>query len=222
MAKRLRAKPGRETAARRPDRQRVKRAPAAAPVIARPASPSASALPPVPQPHPEAVGLFQKGMESLQRHAYKAAADAFKALLDRFPTERVLTERTNLYLELCEREMKRRPADPRTVEERLTAATAALNSGNDDLAERLAQSVLAEDARQDLALYLMASVEARRGELEAAVSFLTRAVAISPEVRAQARYDSDFETLRHLDGYRLLIDPPSGLPAAKRARRSFR
>lgn len=216
MAKRARPKPGRvKTTARRPDRQRSKPAPAA--VIVRPASPA------VLQPNPQAVELFRKGMEALQKHAYKPAQESFKALLDRFPTERALTERTRLYLGLCERKLKRRPGDPRTVEERLTAATAALNSGNDVLAERLAQSVLAEDSRQDLALYLMAAIEARRGEAEAAVSFLTRAITISPEVRAQARYDSDFETLRHLDGYRALIDPPSRLSAAaKRARRSFR
>jgi tetratricopeptide (TPR) repeat protein len=197
----------------------VKASPLASAVLIRP---TPQPLPPGPQPNPQAVEFFQKGMESLQKHAYQAAADAFKALLERYPSERALTERTSLYLELCERELKRRPADPRTMEERLTAATAALNSGNDMLAERLAQSVLAEDSRQDLALYLMAAVEARRGESEAAVSFLTRAISVSPEVRAQARYDSDFETLRHLDGYRALIDPPSSLSAAKRASRSFR
>ena len=105
------------------------------------------------------------------------------------------------------------------MEERLTAATAALNEGNDGDAERLAQGVLAEDTHQDLALYLLAAIEARRGEHDAAVSFLTRAAAISPEVRAQARFDADFEPLRHLDGYRALVDPPASLPAAKRARR---
>jgi len=219
MPKRVQSKPSRvKTTARRPERQRSKPAPAATIVV----QPVVIPVPPVSQPNPQAVELFQKGMESLQKHAYKLAGESFKALLDRFPTERALIERTRLYLELCERNLKRRPADPRTVEERLTAATAALNSGNEGLSERLAQSVLAEDSRQDLALYLMAAIEARRGEAEAAVSFLTRAITISPEVRAQARYDSDFETLRHLDGYRVLIDPPSRLSAAKRARRSFR
>ena len=220
MAKRASLKRARErTKQRRADRQSLRPVLAAPEVLVRPVLPHPLV---VSQPNPKAVELFQKGMEALQKHAYKSAGESFKALLDRFPAERVLTERTRLYLELCEREIRRRPADPRTVEERLTAATAALNFGNDGLAERLAQSVLAEDALQDLALYLMAVIEARRGEPEAAVSFLTRAVKISPEVRAQARYDNDFETLRGLDTYRALIDPPSSLSAAKRARRSFR
>ena len=37
-----------------------------------------------------------------------------------------------VYLALCERELARRPVEPRTTEERLTAATAALNNGDDD------------------------------------------------------------------------------------------
>ena len=158
-------------------------------------------------------------MESLQRHLYQTAGDSFRSLLAGFPAERAVAERARLYLELCERELRRRPPEPRTMEERLTAATAALNEGNDGAAERLAQGVLAEDTHQDLALYLLAAIEARRGEHDAAVSFLTRAAAISPEVRAQARFDADFEPLRHLDGYRALVDPPASLPAAKRARR---
>src|SRR4051812_30991806 len=166
MAKHARSKTGRvETGSRRPDRSREK--PASSSSAA--ATSNATPAPIVPQSHIQAVELFQRGMESLQKHAYKAASESFKAILDRFPTERVVAERSRLYLELSERELKRRPADPRTIEERLTAATAALNSGDDVLAERFAQSVLAEDSKQDLALYLMAAIEARRGEAEAAV-----------------------------------------------------
>src|SRR6185436_7189430 len=130
--------------------------------------PSATVPAPAPhsdlsQPNPRAIELFRTAMEALQGHAYRPARELFQALLDRFPAERALTERTRVYLDLCERELRRRPADPRTMEERLTAATAALNSGSDMMAERLARSALAEEARQDLALYILAVIEARRG-----------------------------------------------------------
>jgi tetratricopeptide (TPR) repeat protein len=195
------------------------RAKAGPPVKTTPPPPAPRPQPQVPAqpvPAPQAVALFERGMHSLQEHAYKQAADLFRSLADRFPGERVLLERSRLYLDLCEREIRRRPADPRTIEERLTAATAALNRSDDALAERLAQSVLADDPRQDLALYLLAAVEARRGESEAAVSFLSKAITISPEVRAQARHDADFESLRPLETFRTLIELPNG--ANRRAR----
>ena len=127
-------------------------------------------------------------MEALQRHEFIVAASRFRVLLDQHPAEGVLLDRARVYLGLAERELARRPVEPRTLEERLTAATAALNNGDHDGAESLARGVLAEDPHQDLALYLLASVEARRGRLDAALSYLGRRL---PLVRRRApRLDS--------------------------------
>jgi tetratricopeptide (TPR) repeat protein len=176
-----------------------------------PSSPAASRppIPPTDVPDPQAVASFQKAMEALQLKQYRAAADYFRALLGRFPTERALLDRSRSYLEFAERELNRNGARPRTIEERITAATAALNTDQDDEAERLVRSVLNDDPQHDLALYLMAAVEARRGDQDAALTFLTRAIGISPEIRAQARYDSDFESLRRAERFQQLIDPPN-------------
>jgi hypothetical protein len=140
-----------------------------------------------------------------------------------YPREGALRERSVVYLALCERELARRPPEPRTVEERLTAATAALNNGDDTRAELLAQAVLSDVPQHDLALYLLAAVEARRGAVEEALQFLGRAMAANPEIRAQARHDEDFDDLRDTEAFRDLIEapvPPSsdGLRRARRSR----
>src|SRR4029453_18503656 len=96
----------------------------ATPVVAWPAAP-----PPSPGPGPEAVTDFEKGMAALQRHAYGEAADIFRTITTKFPGERALLERVRVYLDLCERELRRKPPAPKTVEERLTAATAAPKAG---------------------------------------------------------------------------------------------
>lgn len=163
------------------------------------------------------MALFEQAMTAMQRHSYAEAAEKFRAVLTDFPGEGSLGDRSRVYLSLCQRELQRQPA-PRTIEERLTAATAALNDEDDASAERLALSVLREDPDQDLALYLLAAVEARRGQPDAAVDLLGQAIALAPEVRAQARHDADFEALRELDAFRdLLAEAP--LPAPRRTRR---
>lgn len=178
--------------------------------------------PPFPSPPAEAVALFQRGMEAMQRHAFGEASTAFQALLGGFPGERALGDRARVYLELCGRETQKRPAAPRTTEERLTAATAAMNNGDDAQAEELARSVLGDDPKHDLALYLLAALHARRGVLDEALSLLTKVIAISPEASAQARYDDDFEPLHDSAEFWKLLEPPpapsSGGP--RRARRS--
>jgi tetratricopeptide (TPR) repeat protein len=161
-------------------------------------------------------------MQAMQRHAFVEAADGFRSLLESFPGERGLRDRSQVYLALCQRELERRPAAPRTIEERLTAATAALNDGQDDAAKRLARGVLEEQPEHDLALYLLAAIEARRGATDDALQLLSRAIEISPEIRAQARHDVDFEDLRGMQAFQQLIDIPtvSGPLGARRGRRN--
>jgi tetratricopeptide (TPR) repeat protein len=166
------------------------------------------------------VTLFQAAVEAMQRHRYDHAASHFRTLLDGFPSERALLDRARVYLDLCERERQRRPPAPMTPEEKVTAATAALNDGRDVEAERLARDVLAASPDHDLALYLLAAVNARRGDSDGALSWLTRAMEVSPDVRAQARHDADFESLRALEPFQQLIDAPiSAQSGARRQRR---
>lgn len=169
-----------------------------------------------------AISVFELGIVALQRHDFTEAAPYFQQVLDRFPSEGGLCDRSQVYLDLCRRESTRRPAAPRTIEERLTAATAALNDEHDDEAEGLARSVLSESPRHELALYLLAAVEARRGSMTSALQLLMQAADISPEIRAQARHDADFEELHDLEAFRHLIETPLPTPAAHSAPRSRR
>ncbi len=169
-------------------------------------------LPPLPPPAVDAVRLFQSGMEALQRHRYGDAAESFGALEAAFPGERALLDRARVYLELCQRELRRRPAELSSPEERLTAATAALNNDDEARAEALVSSVLAQDAEHDLALYLSAAIHARRGEADLAITVLRRAVAVSPDAGAQARLDADFESLHQSEDFVAITAPPAAVP----------
>lgn len=161
--------------------------------------------PPVP-PAAEAVGLFQTGMAALQRHQYPVAAEDFRALLDRFPTERALLDRARLYLDLCEREIRRHPTELHTAEERLTAATAALNDGDEARAESLVGALLADTPDHEHGLYLAAAIHARRGHRDAALDELRRAIEVNPDVAAQASLDSDFDGLRDSAVFQSMTD----------------
>lgn len=165
-------------------------------------------------------------MEAMQRHAFGEAATAFRMLLGGFPSERALLDRARVYVELCDREARKRPAALKTIEERLTAATAALNNGNDAQAEELARSVLGDDPKHDLALYLLAALHSRRGAFDEALSLLSKVMAITPEASAQARYDDDFEPLHDSETFWQLLEPPqppaSGSPRRARKTRAER
>jgi Tfp pilus assembly protein PilF len=157
--------------------------------------------------------LFERGMRALQQHDYQGASRQFTAIVEDFSVADGLADRARVYLDLCNRELDHRSdVQLESLEEQLTAATAALNDDEDERACELAQSVLNSAPDHDLALYIMAAVHARRGSLEAALDFLRRAIAASPDVGAQVRHDADFECLRGSLDFQTLVEEAIARP----------
>jgi tetratricopeptide (TPR) repeat protein len=204
----------------------------AAPSVSRPARHAPASLPPddrhakapppasaVPDRKPgyvEAVGLYERGLEALQRREFVVASGLFQDLLDRFPDERELHERVRLYLKVCERETGPREATPKTLEERIYAATLALNAGTPGEALSHLLRVHEEDPENDHAQYMLAVAYAQKGEALLALDSLARAIALNPENRAIARHDPDLEPIRSEEGFRTALETPAPEGARRR------
>jgi len=220
----------RAQAGRRPARP-LRPASRAGPVkSAKPVQPSPPPAPPPPVRKPtyhEAVAMYERGLQALQRRDFAAAADALRTVIERYPDERELLERARLYLKVCERELEPKEPAPKTADEWVYAATVALNAGDEATAVRHLQRALAEDARHDHAHYMMAVASARRNDTAAALDHLRQAVSLNPENRSLARQDPDLEALRDEPAFRAAIEAPpadggSARPAAFRPRKSRR
>ena len=167
--------------------------------------------------HFEAVALYERGLEALQRHAYPQAMRLLESVLQQYPEERELHERVRLYLNICQRQATQREAAPQTIDERLYAATLSINGGQYDQAIAHLRLVRDEDPDNDHAIYMLAVAHAQRDEHAEAVAHLERAIALNPENRALARNDSDLEPLRDDDAFRAALEAPSGSrPVARR------
>jgi len=221
MAKQRRPAPKSPKAPAEPPDPRVS-APVEAAAPPQPAAPapSGSAPPPAPQQratYVEAVALYERGLEALQRHAYQQATNLLESVLRQFPEERELHERVRLYLNICQRQATQREAAPQTIDERLYAATLSINGGLYDQAIAHLRLVRDEDPDNDHAIYMLAVAHAQRDEHAEAVAHLERAIALNPENRALARHDPDLEPLRDDDAFRAALEAPSGgRPAIRR------
>ena len=168
----------------------------------------------------EAVALYEKGLEALQRHAYQQAASLLESVLRQYPEERELHERVRLYLNICQRQATQREAAPQTIDERLYAATLSINGGQYDQAIVHLRLVRDEDPDNDHAIYMLAVAHAQRDEHAEAVAHLERAIALNPENRALARNDPDLEPLRADDAFRMALESSSA--SRSLARRPFK
>ena len=194
-----------------PDSQRSAETGATSTPRVAPASPAE----PKRSTYVDAVALYEQGLERLQQHDYRGAADRLEAVLKQFPEEKELHERVKLYLNVCRKQASAVAASPQTVEERLYASTLALNGGRYDEAISHLRLVRDEDPDNDHALYMLAVAHAQRGELAEAVAHVERAMAMNPENRALARTDPDLDPLRDDESFRAALDAPS-LPRLER------
>jgi tetratricopeptide (TPR) repeat protein len=216
---------------RRPDPSKPAKTPApSSPVAGGRSGSPAETVPQAAQPGPqppqrrttylEAVALYERGLETLQRHEFSAAAALFESVLRQYPEEKELHERVRLYLNICQRQATPKEASPRTQEERLYAATLAINGGRYDQALANLRLVRDEDPDNDHALYMLAVAHAQRGEPAEAIAHLERAIALNPENRALAKSDPDLEPLRGDEAFRTALDTPAASRGDRR--RPFR
>jgi len=185
-----------------------------------PAVPPAPPAPPAAPRKPgfyEAVAIYERGVQGLQRHDFAGAAELFRTVIERYPEERELLERARLYLRVCERETARNSPPPETPAEQVYAATVSLNAGDHVTALHHLQRAVTADPDNDHAHYIMASALSMRGRLDEALEHLHRSIELNPENRSQARQDPDLEGIRHLDGFRAILDAP--VTTRRRARR---
>jgi len=178
-----------------------------------------SAASPAPPAHragyADAVALYERGVDALQRHDYSGASRLLQSVLDQYPEEKELHERVRLYLNVCERHAAPPESGPRTIDERLYASTLAINGGKYDQAISHLRLVRDEDPDNDHALYMLAVAHAQRGEHAEALAHLERAIALNPENRGLAKRDPDLEPLRGHESFRGALDT-APLPQAAR------
>ena len=213
-AARKTAKPARRTAT-----ATRKAAPARTQATAPPPAP-VQAPTPAPPPAPrkpgfyEAVAIYERGVQALQRHDFQNAAEMFRAVIQRYPEERELLERANLFLRVCERETARQAPPPESSGDHVYAATVAINAGDHAAALNHLQRAINADPNNDHAHYIMAVALTARARRDEAIEHLKRSIALNPENRNQARQDPDLEALRDHQDFRAAIDTPA-LPRRK-------
>jgi outer membrane protein assembly factor BamD (BamD/ComL family) len=160
-------------------------------------------------------------MRAMHRHDYIHAAEAFRTVLTQYPEEKELNERIRVYLAACDRHLQAE-SEPQDQEERLYAATLALNAGDIDRAVHHLEAVVAEDGEHDGALYMLGVGYALRNDHGAALTYLLRAIEKNPANRLAALQDGDLERLLQDESARAALQGDGDAMGASLPRRDAR
>ena len=162
-------------------------------------------------PSQQAIAVYERAVKALQRRRYAAAAAAFQQVIDKFPNAPEIRERSQRHLAACERAAQPAPT-PATVEDRLYAATIALNSGFQKEALQHLNACLKERPDSDHVQYMLAVARADADDLPAAATHLLRAIELNSDNRFLARTEPSFDRLREDDAVRTALGTPDADP----------
>jgi tetratricopeptide (TPR) repeat protein len=162
-----------------------------------------------PTSHDLAVAAFERGFQTLQQRQFGRAAELLRSILDEYPDEKELQERARVYLNICARQSGQKEPAPRSFEDRVYAATVAINRGSHDEGLTLLRKLEAEEPANDHVQFMLSIVHTLRAEPDLALSHLRQAIELNPENRFLASQDTDLEPLRRDPAFASVLEVPA-------------
>jgi tetratricopeptide (TPR) repeat protein len=172
-----------------------------------------------PSSHDQAVERFERGFQALQQRQFSRAAALLSEVVSGYPDEKELQERARVYLSICERQKASQAPSPRSLEERVNAATVAINRGAFTEALTLLRKLQADHGDNDYVQYMLSVVYTVLGDFPHALEHLKHAVALNHENRFLATHDADLDSLRQDPGFSGVLDTHPARPKAVARRR---
>jgi tetratricopeptide (TPR) repeat protein len=146
---------------------------------------------------------FDRGVAALQKKKFEEAERNFQDLIEKYADEKELVDRARVYLAICERQKKARPALTE-AEDFYYAAVLEKNRGNvPEAIEHLRHAAKKNGGGH--VDFLLACCYAQSGDPGTALEHLKKAIDEDQRHRILARHDSDFDPVRNSPEFQELL-----------------
>jgi tetratricopeptide (TPR) repeat protein len=163
----------------------------------------------------QAVQNFEAGMRLLQGQKFDKAEPLLAKVVA--GPDKSLADRARVYLNVCKQQLARTSTSFKSAEEHYDFAIALMNRGDYEEARNHLQRLVKSDPKADYAVYGLAVLECLNGRIEECLRTLQQAITLNPNLRFQARNDSDFASVADDPRFTELIYPePTESETARR------
>lgn len=155
-----------------------------------------------------ALAILEKGIDLIFKKEFKKARTELKSLLETYPGELDILARARTYIQICDREEanQKRAAIPAISTDQLYAlGVLEHNRSNYDKAISFFLQSLEKHQKADYIYYSVAASFALKGDLDAALENLRKAVELNDDSRVYAKNDPDFSALQENQEFATLI-----------------
>ncbi len=157
----------------------------------------------------QALQSYESGLRAMQEHKFDKAKPHFQKVVAGPIKE--LADRANVHLNTCNQRLERNSATQfGTAEEHFDYAVSLMNLGDYVSAREHLDKLLKQNPASDYVLYGMAALDCITGRVEDSLKRLDEALRANPQLRFQARNDSDFQNLAEDPRFTELLYPDPG------------
>lgn len=156
-----------------------------------------------------ALKSYEDGLRAMQEHKFDKAKPHFQKVVAGPSKE--LADRANVHLSACNQHLDRAPASQfKTTEEHFDYAVSLMNLGDYVTAREHLEKLQKQSPKADYVIYGLAALDCLTGHVEDSLKHLDAALRLNPQLRFQARNDSDFQNLSEDPRFTELLYPDPG------------
>jgi tetratricopeptide (TPR) repeat protein len=157
----------------------------------------------------QAMQNYEAGLRALQEHKFEKAKPLFQKVLA--GPSRELIDRATIHLNICNQHLERSAATQfKSVEEHYDYAVSLMNVGDYVTAREHIDKLLKQAPKTDFVIYGLAALDCLTSHVEDSLKHLDEALRLNPNLRFQARNDSDFHNLAEDPRFTELLYPDPG------------
>ena len=157
----------------------------------------------------QALQSYESGLRAMQEHKFDKAKPHFQKVLTGPSKE--LADRASVHLNTCNSQLERSAATQfKTPEEHFDYAVSLMNVGDYVSAREHLEKLFKQAPKADYVIYGIAALDCLTGHVEDSLRRLDEALRMNPQLRYQARNDSDFHNLAEDPRFTELLYPDPG------------
>ncbi|MGQ9800734.1 MAG: TPR end-of-group domain-containing protein [Candidatus Saccharicenans sp.] len=153
----------------------------------------------------KALSLYNQGIKDFRKGDYDRALASFKELLEKYPEEHELVDRSRVYMTICERGTKKESFSPRNLEDYLFYAQMKINHGDYPGALKLLEKALEFKREEARIYYLMATAYVQGNQVEEGLEVLKKALQKDKSLAVMAQNEPDFEPIWEDKRFKVLV-----------------
>ena len=157
----------------------------------------------------QALQSYETGLRAMQEHKFDKAKPHFQKVVA--SAIRELTDRAAVHLNTCNQHLERSATTQfKSTEEHFDYAVSLMNVGDYVTAREHLDKLLKQAPKADFVVYGLAALDCLTGHVEDSLRRLDESLRLNPQLRYQARNDSDFQNLAEDPRFTELLYPDPG------------